>query len=92
MLIQAAPLMGWQPIMVFTKADKFKKNARIKRRREIADSLGVKPKDILLYSAVTGMGRDELWDRIVQLTGLNDELTFEEVEQAAAELAASEEE
>lgn len=70
MLIEAAPHFGWQPIIVFTKADKFSRNQRRNRRREVAERWGIKENDVILYSSKTGLGRDELWDRIRELTGL----------------------
>jgi len=70
MLIESAPLFAVQPVLVFTKADKLKRNALRKRRRELADRFGVRPDDVLLFSSKTGLGRKELWDRIAQLTGV----------------------
>ncbi len=69
MLIESAPLFGWQPIIVFTKADKFKTNARANRRRELAKEMSCKPKDVLLYSSMTKIGRDEIWNRIEAMCG-----------------------
>jgi GTP-binding protein len=71
MLIEAAPHFGWQPIIVFTKADKFSRNQRFNRRREVAKKWGMREDDLILYSSKTGLGRDELWTRIVELTGLS---------------------
>jgi GTP-binding protein len=69
-MLEACPHYGIQPIMVFTKADKFAKNARETRRREIAAELGAPPGELILYSSTKGFGQDELWDRIRQVTGL----------------------
>ena len=71
MLIKAAPQFGFQPIMVFTKADKYKRNARMNRRQEIAKDVGCKPSELLLYSAKDSMGRETLWHRICELTGVD---------------------
>lgn len=73
MLIESAPIFGWQPIIVFTKADKFKTNARANRRRELAKELSCKPKEVLMYSSVTKVGSDDIWARIKMVCGLNDE-------------------
>ncbi len=73
MLIESAPLFGWQPIIVFTKADKFKTNARANRRRELAKDMSCKPEDVLLYSSMTKLGRDQIWDRIKAISGIDDE-------------------
>ena len=71
MLIEAAPTFGWQPIIVFTKDDKFKSNARRNRRAELAKELSVKPEEVLLFSSLKKTGVDELWEVIVQVTGLD---------------------
>lgn len=70
MLVKAAPEFGVQPILVVTKADKLKTNARANAQRKLAKDLGCKPSDLILYSSTEGWGRDELWDRIAQLGGL----------------------
>lgn len=70
MLIKSAPLFGIQPILVFTKADKYGRNAGLQRRREIARELGCPPQDLLLYSSTKAQGAEALWDRIRQITGV----------------------
>ncbi|RAL25456.1 YihA family ribosome biogenesis GTP-binding protein [Lujinxingia litoralis] len=70
MLIESAPLFGIQPILVFTKADKFGKNAGQQRLREIARELGCPPGELVLYSSTNGQGGEQLWDRIRQVTGV----------------------
>lgn len=67
-LIEALPHYGIQPILVFTKADKFKKNARQQRRREIAREFGVRTDEILLTSSTKRLGLDPLWERMLWLT------------------------
>lgn len=72
MLIKAAPEFGIQPILVFTKADKLKRNPRKNRRREIAKEIGMSPSDLLLYSSNDeSIGREDLWRRICELTGVD---------------------
>lgn len=70
LLITAAPGFGFQPIIVLTKADKLKTNARANTRRKIASGFGCKPDDLLLFSATKGWGRDELWQRIRELVAI----------------------
>lgn len=70
MLIEAAPGFGFQPILVLTKADKLKTNPRANTRRKIAKEIGCAPDELLLYSATKGWGRDDLWQRISELTGI----------------------
>ncbi len=69
-LIMAAPLFGIQPILVFTKADKFSRNKRQQRRRELARDIDADPGELLLYSSTRGFGRDDLWKRISYLCGV----------------------
>ena len=49
--------------VVATKADKLKKNDLPKQIARLRRDFGP---DLLAYSAETGMGRDELWSRIIQ--------------------------
>jgi len=72
MLIHACANLGIQPIIVFTKGDKFSRNQRFQRRQELSAEFGEEAKELLLFSATEGFGRDELWDRIRQLTGIED--------------------
>ena len=68
-LIMAAPHFGIQPILVFTKADKFKPNARKQRRLEIARDIEAEPDELILFSSTKGIGKDQLWERILEVTG-----------------------
>lgn len=70
MLVEAAPHFAFQPILVLTKADKLGQNKRKRRRHEIAKDLGCDPGDLIPFSSTKGFGRDEVWDRIIQLTGI----------------------
>jgi len=56
------PVLG-----VLTKADKCKQNERQAQRKRWAALLGGEPP--ILFSSVTGMGREELWQRIDGLLG-----------------------
>ncbi len=69
-LIMAAPHFGIQPVLVFTKADKFKKNKRMQRRRELAKDIDANPGELILYSSTKGLGRKELWKRLRYLVGV----------------------
>ncbi len=70
MLIEAAPHFDYQPIIVLTKADKLTRNQRYNARHKFAKELGANVEDLVLFSSTEEIGRDELWDRICQLTGL----------------------
>ena len=58
--------LGIPPIVALTKADKVKRGQRAKRRAAIARALGMTPGDLILFSAVTGEGKDDLW-KVVRL-------------------------
>jgi GTP-binding protein len=64
-LVDSMANFGAQPILVFTKADKLTRNAQYNRRHELAKEIGCSAKEILLYSSLSGEGRDDLWRRIV---------------------------
>ncbi len=51
-------------IVVLTKADKLKKNKQAQQRTLIAKDLSKDPSALILFSAATGMGRQELWKTI----------------------------
>jgi GTP-binding protein len=53
--------------MVLTKSDKFSKNKHTYQRDRIAQALYVKPMDIILFSARSGSGRQDLWRAILAL-------------------------
>lgn len=69
-LIHAAPHFKIQPILVFTKADKLKKQETQRKRAELAKEFGVKPDEILLFSSLKKTGMKPVWRRIEELTGL----------------------
>lgn len=71
MLVKACPNLGIQPVLVFTKCDKYSRMQRKRRRDEIAAELGEDPESLLLYSSKDGIGRDELWKRIADLCGVD---------------------
>jgi GTP-binding protein len=56
-------------ILVLTKADKLSKTKQKKQCLIAAESLGIEADDLPLFSAKTGMGRDNLWALIEQVTG-----------------------
>ncbi len=70
MLVKAAPDFGYQPILVLTKADKLKTNPRANEHRRFAKELGCPTDELILFSSTKGWGRDELWRRIRELTGI----------------------
>lgn len=49
---------------VLTKCDKLKKNALIGQRQKNAEALGLEPPMLIIFSAKTRRGRDEVWEAI----------------------------
>lgn len=60
-------------LLVATKADKFSRQRRIRQKKEIAQALSVDQDAIIVFSAKTGLGRDDVWESIVDLCGLEEE-------------------
>ncbi|HID31650.1 MAG TPA: ribosome biogenesis GTP-binding protein YsxC [Desulfobacterales bacterium] len=60
-------LLGWlshyeiPALLVLTKADKFKRNKQDKQRNAIARELSIDPSLLSLFSATTGLGKQQLW-------------------------------
>ena len=62
-----------QPILIVTKCDQLKSNALYNRKVAIAREMGGDMKrDFIWYSSKDHDGRDDLWRRILGLTGLAD--------------------
>ena len=59
--------LGLPTIVAATKIDKLAKAAVRRRLRELAESVGMDESQIIPFSAVTGEGRDELAEAIVDL-------------------------
>ncbi len=55
---------GIPVVPVLTKADKISSNRRVSHRARAAASLGVEPSGMVLFSATTRMGREELLARL----------------------------
>jgi GTP-binding protein len=54
-------------IIVITKADKLSKNKRNKQAASIAKSLGRKAQELIQFSAISGEGKDEIWQELSRL-------------------------
>ena len=59
--------LGAPTIFALTKIDKLTKSALAKRVGEFAEELGVTPEQLVPFSSVTGQGRDELAEAMVEL-------------------------
>ena len=58
-------------ILVLTKADKLSKTRQRKQRRAAAAITGIAAQDLHLFSAKSGLGRENLWALIQQATGIS---------------------
>lgn len=61
---------GRRPIIVLTKTDKLTKNERAKQLALIAKTLEMPRDQLLLFSALNREGRDQIWQTIVAVAGL----------------------
>lgn len=59
--------LGVPAIFVLTKADKLSRSAVEQRVDEFAEELGVAPEQLVPFSSVTGQGRDELAEAMLEL-------------------------
>lgn len=57
---------GRPGLMVLTKADKLSRNQRMTQQARICKGLGVPKEASMLFSSLSGDGRQELWDRIME--------------------------
>ncbi|MEW6078674.1 MAG: ribosome biogenesis GTP-binding protein YihA/YsxC [Thermodesulfobacteriota bacterium] len=55
-------------IIVLTKADKLKKAAQKEQRRAIASDFGLDENDLILFSAKSGLGKEDILTAIEELT------------------------
>ena len=55
------------PILILTKADKLSKTKQIKQKITIAETLNVDKDNLILFSAKTGRGKDDVWDAVKKL-------------------------
>jgi GTP-binding protein len=56
-------------LVVLTKADKLKKNKQASQRSVIAKELSTDPSSLILFSATTGLGKQQLWKAIEEKLG-----------------------
>lgn len=56
-------------ILVLTKADKLARSKQLQQRRMVAEVLEVAAEDLHLFSAKSGLGKENLWALIEQITG-----------------------
>jgi GTP-binding protein len=66
-LIQWLRDIAMPALIVMTKADKLSKNKMAQAWRQAADALSLDPAEICTFSADTGQGKKELWQKILHL-------------------------
>ncbi|MEJ5360086.1 MAG: ribosome biogenesis GTP-binding protein YihA/YsxC [Desulfobacterales bacterium] len=64
---------GLPALVVATKADKVSRSSQATRRALIAESLGLSPEAVILFSAKTRLGRQELWNALAGYAAPEDE-------------------
>jgi GTP-binding protein len=52
--------------IICTKVDKVSRNSHEKQINLISKTLGTEKKDLILFSSVTKMGRQEVYDKLVE--------------------------
>ena len=52
--------------MVFTKADKLSNNEKVKQIKIISESSGIDKENLIVFSSVTGQGKEQVWQEIVK--------------------------
>jgi GTP-binding protein len=62
---------GIEVITVITKVDKLSKNKRNKQIASIAKSLGCNAEELVQFSAISGEGRNALWQQLLELLETN---------------------
>lgn len=71
--IEELELIAWfshfdiPAILILTKADKLSKAKQIKRQLAIAEILEVDKDNLILFSAKTGRGKNDVWDAVEKL-------------------------
>jgi GTP-binding protein len=65
---------GRRHLIVLTKTDKLSRGEALRRRRQIAVSLGLGADDTpILFSAQTGEGKGDIWNAIIRVLRTGDE-------------------
>lgn len=63
-MLEAMQLSNIETIAVLTKADKLSGNGKAKQIKIISDTLKIDKKNLIMFSSVTGLGKDDLWNVI----------------------------
>lgn len=64
---------GYHPIIIATKLDKIKRSQTAKQLKAVRQGLGLSSGTIIIpFSSVTKQGRDEIWELIEEITGIEE--------------------
>ena len=66
-LIQWLRGLSLPALIVLTKADKLSKNKMTQAMRQTAEALAIDPEQVCTFSAHTGAGKKELWQKLLRL-------------------------
>lgn len=93
-LFEALEHFGLECVVVLTKSDKLSKSQRFTRRSKVAKELGMKASRLVVFSSVTGEGRESLWrlleERVVSATPKEDASSEEEESDVAEDASEGE--
>ncbi|MDO9566926.1 MAG: ribosome biogenesis GTP-binding protein YihA/YsxC [Candidatus Desulfaltia sp.] len=64
--------IGVPLILILTKADKLSKTKQIKQQLAIAETLNVDKDNLILFSAKTGLGKNDIWNAVEKLVGIEE--------------------
>jgi GTP-binding protein len=56
--------------LVLTKADKFSRSAALGRQKALMRQTGLEAENLVMFSAKTHQGREEVWSWISSMTGV----------------------
>ena len=51
---------------MLTKADKLSNNEKVKQIKIISESSGIDKENLIVFSSVTGQGKEQVWQEIVK--------------------------
>jgi GTP-binding protein len=81
--------LGAPTVVALTKVDKLSRAERDRRIHQLTASLGLESDQVIPFSAVTGLGRDELAEALESLVDAHAAAHAEAAERAAAEARAA---
>ncbi len=57
-------------IAVLTKSDKISNNEKVKQIKIISEKTGISKENLIVFSATTGIGKEQIWQEIEKLTSI----------------------